>query len=213
MLSVPVFKMNGQRAGEVQVDPDVLGGRVRSSLIKHAVVAYLDHQRLDSARTKGRSDVAGSTRKLYRQKGTGNARMGTVRTCIRRGGGRAFAKRVPRSTVEIPKKMRRLARDSAILAKIRAGDVMVLEDLALPQVKTKAVAQMLSALGATKGCTLATHAYDRQVYLSSRNITRMDVRVVDELNAYEVLLRKHLVFTRPALERLLAHREDAASGN
>lgn len=204
MLSIPVFKMNGQRSGEVQVDPQTLGGCIRPQLIKQTVVAILDHGRIDTARTKGRSDVEGSTRKLYRQKGTGNARMGTVRTCLRRGGGRAFAKRVPGRTVEIPKKMRRLARNSAILAKIQSGEVMILDDLSCPRVKTKTVVQMLTALGTTKGCTLATEAYDRNVYLSARNIERMSIRAVDDLNAYDVLRRRSLLFTRPAFERLLA---------
>jgi large subunit ribosomal protein L4 len=204
MLSIPVFKMNGERSGELQVDPRAFGGRVRNRLIKQAVVAHLDHQRLESARTKSRSDVEGSTRKLFRQKGTGNARMGNVRTCIRRGGGRAFAKRVPGRTVELPKKMRRLATNSAILAKITAGDVMIVDDFACSQVKTRVIAQMVAALGAASGCTLAVETYDRNVYLSGRNIARVNVRPVSELNAYEVLLGKRLVFTKPAFERLVS---------
>src|SRR3990172_7924351 len=120
MLSVPVFNMKGERAGEVEIDPEVLGGRVRTRLLKQAIVAFLDHQRQDSARTKGKAQVAGSTRKLYRQKGTGNARMGQIRQPVRKGGGRAFAKRVPPAMKEFPKKMRRIARDNAILAKIQA---------------------------------------------------------------------------------------------
>jgi large subunit ribosomal protein L4 len=204
MLSIPVFKMNGERSGELQVDPRAFGGRVRSRLIKQAVVAHLDHQRIDSARTKSRADVEGSTRKLFRQKGTGNARMGNVRTCIRRGGGRAFAKRVPGRTVELPKKMRRLATNSAILAKITAGDAMIVDDFACSQVKTRVIAQMVSALGAEAGCTLAVDAYDRNVYLSGRNIAGVNVRPVSELNAYEVLLGKRLVFTKPAFERLVS---------
>lgn len=204
MLSIPVFKMNGERSGELQVDPRALGGRVRSRLIKQAVVAHLDHQRIDSARTKGRSDVEGSTRKLFRQKGTGNARMGTVRTCIRRGGGRAFGKRIPGRTAVLPKKMRRLATSSAILARIQAGDALVVDDFECSQIKTNAIARMVAALGAEKGCTLATEAYDRNVYLSGRNIARMCICPVDELNAYDVLRGKRLVFTKPAFERLLS---------
>ena len=203
MLAVPVFDMNGRRKGQMEIDPQLLGGRVRVRLLKQAIVAYLDHQRQDSARTKGRSDVEGSTRKLYRQKGTGNARAGTLRTPIRRGGGRAFAKRGPRATKELPRKMRRLARNSALLAKIQAEDVLIVDEMQFPEIKTKAMTSMLSALGVDTSCVLATHGHDRNVYLSARNIPCTDVRLAEELNAYEVLRRRKLVFTKPAFEGLM----------
>lgn len=203
MLGIPVVTMQGEPAGEVELDPAILGGRVRAKLIKDAVVAFLDHQRQHSARTKGRSDVVGSMKKLYRQKGTGNARAGNRRTPVRRGGGRTFAKRGPRAYRVLPKKMRRLARNSAILAKIRANDAVILDDLSCPEVKTKSMAAMFLALGGGKGCMLALHERDEKVYLSSRNIPKADVRVVDELNAYEVLLRPRLIFTRTAFEQLV----------
>lgn len=204
MLEIPVFNMKGDRTGAVKVDPAVLGGRVRPKLLKQAVVAYLDRQRQYSARTKGKSDVEGSTRKLYRQKGTGNARVGQVRTPTRRGGGRAFAKRVPCRVVEFPKKMRRLARDNAVLAKIQSSDALIIDDLRCAEPKTKVMADMLASVGADRGCVLATHELDRHVYLSGRNIPKTEVRVVDELTAYEVLRRKKLVLTRPAFDRLTA---------
>lgn len=204
MLEIPVFNMKGDRTGAVKVDPAVLGGRVRPKLLKQAVVAFLDRQRQYSARTKGKSDVEGSTRKLYRQKGTGNARVGQVRTPVRRGGGRAFAKRVPCRVVEFPKKMRRLARGNAVLAKIQSSDALIIDDLRCPEPKTKLVADMLASVGADRGCVLATHELDRHVYLSGRNIPKTEVRVVDELTAYEVLRRKKLVMTRPAFDRLTA---------
>ena len=203
MLSVPLVKMNGESAGEMQVDPAVFGGRVRPRLLKQAIVAHRDHQRRDSARTKRRSDVEGSTRKLYRQKGTGNARAGMIRTPVRRGGGRTFARRVPRSVTLFPKKMRRLARASAILAKIQSRDVLVLEDLACAAPKTKVFSSMVRALGVERGCVLAMHEPDRNVYLSGRNVANADVCVVGDLSAYDVLRRRTLIFTRAAFEGLL----------
>jgi len=202
MLAVPVYNMQGVQTGELPVDPAVLGGRVRPQLIKQAVVAFLDHRRQDSARTKRRSDVAGSTRKLYRQKGTGNARAGMIRTPVRRGGGRAFGKRVPRAVAAFPKKMRRLARNSAVLARIQANDVIIIDGLRCTEPKTKVVASMFSTLGIHNGCVLALHEHDDCVYRSGRNIARTELRLVDELNAYEVMLRPKLLFTRPAFERL-----------
>jgi len=178
-----------------------LGGRVRPILIKQAIVAYLNHQRQWSARTKSKADTEGSTRKLYRQKGTGNARMGQVRTPSRRGGGRAFAKRIPGRSVVLTKKMRRLALDSAILAKLTSNDVVVVDGVRFPKPKTQSFASMLSALGIEKGCVFAMHEPDRNTYLSGRNVPATEIRTVDELNCYEVLRRKKLLFTKPAFEK------------
>ncbi|MFQ5494190.1 MAG: 50S ribosomal protein L4 [Phycisphaerae bacterium] len=211
MLVVPVFNVQGEPAGECQVDAASLGGRVRPRLIKQAIVAFLDHQRRDSARTKGRAHVVGSTRKLYRQKGTGNARVGNIRTPIRRGGGRTFAKRGPRATRILPKKMRRLACHSAILAKIQSSDCLILDDFTCPQIKTKTVASVLAAVGADRGCTLAMHQRDDNTYRSTRNIPKTAVCTIDDLNAYDVLARRKLVFTRPAFDRLV-ERTGGAGG-
>lgn len=201
MLSVPVFNMQGQRVGEVQVDPASLGGEVRPALIKQAIVTHQDHQRLESARLKGRSEVEGSTRKLFRQKGTGNARMGPVRTPQRRGGGRAFSKQVPRSFKDISKKIRRMARLSAVLAKIQAEDVLIVDGLKCASPKTKPIASMLKALNADRGCVLAIQEVDENIYKSGRNIEKTEIRLVDDLNAHDVLLRKKLIFSRPAFDR------------
>ena len=203
MLAVPIFNIKGERLGEMEVDPAGLGGSVRPALVKQAIVAHQNHQGQHSARTKGRSQVEGSTRKLYRQKGTGNSRAGTVRTPIRRGGGRTFAKRGRYAVKGFPKKMRRLARNSAILAKIQAEDVMIVDGLECPEPKTKLFASMLSALGVAGGSLWAMHECDRNVYLSGRNVPNTDIRVVSDLNAYEVLRRRKLIFTRPAFERLM----------
>lgn len=203
-FSVPVFDSKGKPVGEMEVDAASLGERVRPKLIKQAIVAYLDRHRQDSARTKGRSEVEGSTRKLYRQKGTGNARVGAIRTVVRRGGGVAFSKRGPRRQVELPKKMRRLARNSALLARIQAQDVMVLDSLSYSEPKTSALSSTLSSLGVDSGCLLAVKVHDRNVYLSGRNLPRTDVRIADELTAYEIMRRKKVILTRDALEGLLS---------
>lgn len=204
MLAVPIFSMNGTPGGEIEVDPASLGGRVRHALVKQAVVSYLDHQRQYSARTKRRSDVSGSTRKLYRQKGTGNARSGPIRTPLRRGGGHTFAKRRPQAFKAFPKKMRRLARNSAILAKIKADGVMVISDFECSAPKTKVFSTMLSAIGATRGCVFAMHEPNQNAHLSGRNIAKTEIRVWSDLNAYELLRRDKLVFTKQAFETLLA---------
>ena len=204
MVTVPVFDTKGKRVGEMDIDPASLGGTVRSRLIKQSIVAFLHHQRQFSARTKGRAHVEGSTRKLYRQKGTGNARVGNIRTPVRRGGGCTFAKRGVHGTKDLPQKMRRLARNSAILAKLQADDVMIVDGLNCPEPKTKTFATMLAALGVDRGCLFALEGHDDNVYRSGRNIPKTDIRVLGDLNAYDIMRRRKLIFTKPAFERLVS---------
>lgn len=201
MLAVPLVNMQGERIGEMQIAPESLGGRVRTSLLKQAIVAYRDHQRQHSARTKSRGQVEGSTRKLYRQKGTGNARAGSIRGPIRRGGGHTFAKAEGRAFKGFPKKMRRLARSNALLAKVLSGSVVVLDELHCPEPKTKVIASMLTALGVEGGCLLATSEANQRIFLAGRNIPDIDIRPVDQLNAYEILRRPKVIFTKKAFER------------
>ncbi len=212
MISVPVFDMQGNSQGELTIDRACLGGRVRPQLIKQAIVAYQDHLRHDSARTKGRADVDGSSRKLYRQKGTGNARVGNIRTPVRRGGGRTFSKRGPRAFKGLPKKMRRMARDSAILAKLLAQEVLIIDDWNCAEPKTRPFATMLKAVGANAGCMIALGQLDDRVYRSCRNLANTEIRTVDQLNAYEVLRRPKLVLGKSAFEQLCVPRGDAAEG-
>ena len=202
MLQVPVYSMDGQRTGELEIDPAVLGDRIRPQLLKQAVVHYLANRRRGTAATRNRSMVKGSTRKLFRQKGTGNARMGAVRTCIRRGGGVAFAKGRQNFHRDLPKKMRRLARNNAILAKITSGNALIIDDFAFETPKTKRFASMLGALGVDRGCLVAIAGSEPNVWLSGRNIPKTDIRPVAGLHGYEILRRKKLVFSLLAFEAL-----------
>ncbi len=204
MIEVPVYKMDGQQAGTVEIDPAVLGGEVRPKLLKQAVVMYQANSRQNTAASKSRGMVEGSTKKLYRQKGTGNARMGAIRTCVRRGGGVAFAKGRQNYEQALPKKMRRLARNNAILAKLQSGNVAVVEDLKFEAPRTKVFASMLNAIGADRGCVVAMAGQDRNTYLAGRNIAKTEVKPVRELNAYDVLRRKKLILTKEAFECLKA---------
>ncbi len=200
MLEIPVYTTVGQEVGKVSIDEAHLGGRIRPQLLKQAVVMYLANARQGTVATKSRGMVEGSTRKLYRQKGTGNARMGAVRTPQRRGGGRAFAKVTRDYRQQMPKQMRRLACRNAVLSKILAHNVLVLDAFDLQQSKTKELKTALTALGAGRGCVLAMEKCSQPVYRASRNIPKTDVKPVSDLNAYEVLRREKLIFTRPAFE-------------
>lgn len=203
MLDIPVYTCEGKEAGVVQIDPQILGGKVRPQLLKQAVVMYQANRRRNTSSTRGRSEVVGSTRKLYRQKGTGRARMGANRTVIRRGGGVAFAKGNQNYSKAMNKKMRRLARNNAILAKIESKNALVLDGLEFDKPSTRRFASMLRAVGAERSCVLVLEEHDEATYRSGRNIPKTDVRALCEINAYEVLRRKKFIMTRPAFELLV----------
>src|SRR5215218_3169648 len=130
MIEVPVFNQDGQQIETIQVDEAKLGGEIRINLLKQALVMYHANQRQGTVRTQARGEVAGSTRKMFRQKGTGNARTGGIRNPIKKGGGHAKQKRPKDWRLALPKKARRLARNSAILSKIQSNDLRVVDAIA-----------------------------------------------------------------------------------
>src|ERR1043166_7450135 len=142
MIEITVFNQAGDKIDTMQVDPAKLGGEIRQHLLKQALVMYHANQRQGSVRTLARGEVAGSTRKLYRQKGTGNARTGGIRNPIKVGGGHAKQKRPKDWRQAMPKKQRQLARDSALLSKFQSNDVRVIDQISLDQPKTKSIAAM-----------------------------------------------------------------------
>src|SRR5208283_5276628 len=158
-----------------QVDEAKLGGEVRRNLLKQAIVYYHANQRQGTVRTQARGEVAGSTRKMFRQKGTGNARTGGIRNPIKKGGGHAKQKRPKDWRQALPKKARQLACKSAILSKIQSQDVRIVDDIKLEQPKTKLVAQMFKALGIDRSCLFALPGHDALIERSARNINRTKV--------------------------------------
>src|SRR6476659_6767296 len=155
MIEVPIFNQAGDKVSTMQVDEAKLGGEVREHLLKQALVMYHANQRQGSVRTLARGEVAGSTRKMFRQKGTGNARTGGIRNPIKKGGGHAKQKRPKDWRQAMPKKARQLATKSALLSKLQSNDVRVVDQLGLEQPKTKLVVQMYKALGIERSCLLA----------------------------------------------------------
>ena len=203
MADLAVYNRDGEQVDTVEVDEGLLGGFVRPDLLKQAVVMYQANLRQGSAATKSRGMVQGSTRKVYRQKGTGNARVGPVRSPIRRGGGRAFAKRPRDFSQGMPKKMRRLARDNAILAKIQSNEAKVIDSLELDRPRTKDFVAILRNLKIEGSCVVVLAEANEVVWKSARNIGRTEICPVKQLNAYEVLRRQTLLMTREALETVL----------
>ena len=204
MIEVPVYNLKGEKLESIQVDEAKLGGEVRQNLLKQALVMYHANQRQGTVRTLARGEVAGSTRKMFRQKGTGNARTGGIRNPIKKGGGHAKQKRPKDWRQAMPKKARRLARNSAILSKIQSNDIRVIDQIALDQPKTKLMAGVFKALGIDRSCLLALQGRDENLERSARNIDRTTLTTVDQLNAWDILKNRKLVLTKDGLEKILA---------
>jgi len=203
MLEVQVYNIAGEQTETLKIDDERFGKAVNVALLKQAVVAYHANRRQGSASTKGRGQVEGSTRKLFRQKGTGNARRGPVRTGKVRGGGMTFAKTPHSYRKNLPKKMRQGALNSAILAKILGNDLIVVEGLSLTEPKTKTVADVLTNLKINRSCLLSPAGNDDVLFKSARNIPDITVCPVDDLNAFDVATRQKMLLTREAMERLI----------
>ncbi|MCB9837950.1 MAG: 50S ribosomal protein L4 [Phycisphaeraceae bacterium] len=205
-MEVPVLNQQGKEIGKMSIDEASLGGCVNPALIKQAYVRYHANQRQGSARTKSRGMVEGSTRKLFRQKGTGRARMGAVRTNLRKGGGVTFAKTRTREDFrkDMPVKMRRKANRNALLAKLLDGEVKVLDTLAFDSPKTSDFLKMLDALGINRTCLVALNMHNTEAILSSRNIKHVDVCPAHELTVFNMLNHRFLVIAKSELEKWLS---------
>jgi large subunit ribosomal protein L4 len=203
MITVAVHNRDGKEIDSLKVDEAVLGGHIRHALLKQAIVMYQANKRVGTAATKSRGMVEGSTRKLYKQKGTGNARMGTVRTNIRKGGGVAFAKVARDFGKDMPKKQKRLARDSAILAKLQGGNVVVVDEIKFEQPKTKDFTKILGNLKIGRSCLVTINEPDMNLYKSARNVPKIAVMRVTDLNAGDICDRQKMLFTKDAFLSLL----------
>ncbi len=202
MLEVPVYNIDGKQTDTLKIEDDVFGTEVNAGLVKQAIVAYHANRRQGTAKTQSRGETAYGTKKMYRQKGTGYARHGDRGANLLRGGGHAWAKRPGGYGKRMPKKMRKAALRSAILAKILGGDIKVIEGLACDAPKTKVMAEVLKNLEINRSCLLGIAERDKNIYLSSRNIADLTVRTAEELNAFDVATRQKMLVTREAMSML-----------
>lgn len=215
MITVAIINKTGQQVSTVNVDPVTLGGEVNKQLLHDAVVMYEANRRQGNVQTKGRSDVAGSKKKLYKQKGTGRARMGPKRSPIRRGGGHAHHKLPVDWGYRLNKKALKLATKMAVLSKLIDGQVTVIDEFTLATPKTKDVATVLNVVAGLKQPAeapkkkriptflLTTAAHDAVMYKSARNIEGVSILPASDLNAYDILAKKQLVMTKAALDKFV----------
>ncbi len=225
MIDIPVYNSSGSQVETLAVDEAKLGGHIRAQLLKQAYVRGHANRRQGSAATKGRGAKSGSTRKLYRQKGTGNARRGPLRTNIMRGGGVAFGKKPKSWRQDMPTKMRRLANRNAVLAKVVDFDGKPLENCELKIVdslshdapSTKQFASLLDALKIDRNCLVAIADTRDAAARSARNIEGVSVSRIDQLNVFDVLNHRYLLVEKAAftnyIESVSNGRNKAAPAN
>lgn len=208
MVSIPIQNTDGTEAGTYEFEASELSSAISKQLLHDAVVMYEASRRQGTVQTKSRGMVRGSTKKLFRQKGTGRARAGNARTPVRRGGGHAFGKKPRDYSYRLPKKAVRKATRMALLSKFEDGQAKLVADWKCESPKTKVIATALKNLGVAETSVLiSTESLDQNVYRSARNIDGVKVSPVSDLNAYDVLRHRNFVVTVSAMDKLLGRNQ------
>ena len=203
-MELKVTTLEGKSAGSVELKDAIFGLEPRPDLLQRCVKWQLAKRQAGTHKVKNRSEIHRTGKKLYRQKGTGNARHGSARVNIFRGGGRAFGPLVRSHAIDLPKKVRALALKHALSAKARDGDIVVLENASLEAAKTKALQTRFGKLGLSSALIIDGVELDDNFCRAARNIPNIDVLPVQGINVYDILRRHTLVLTKAAVEALEA---------
>ncbi|ABO65494.1 50S ribosomal protein L4 [Geobacillus thermodenitrificans] len=202
MPKVALYNQNGQTIGEIELNDAVFGIEPNKHVLFEAVIMQRASMRQGTHKTKNRAEVSGGGRKPWRQKGTGRARQGSIRSPQWRGGGTVFGP-VPRSySYKLPKKVRRLAIKSALSSKVLENDIVVLDQLSLEAPKTKEMVKILNNLAVDRKALIVTDELNENVYLSARNIPGVKVVAANGINVLDVLSHDKLVITKAAVEKV-----------
>jgi large subunit ribosomal protein L4 len=205
MPKLTVHDAKGKKVGTYNIEPTDFAARINKQLLHDAVVMYQANQRQGSHKTKNRHEVSASTRKLYRQKGTGNARSGDKKSGIRRGGGHMKQIKPRDYSYSLPRKALQLATRMALAAKVRDDAIVLVDRLEFGEPKTRDMAAIIKTLGCGGGTVLvATSEYNANVFKSARNIAGVSVAPAGELNALSVISAKRLLVTTATLDALKA---------
>jgi large subunit ribosomal protein L4 len=203
-MKLTIKDTKGNSQGELEVKFPLIEDGKGTQAVHDAVVAYQAAQRMGTACTKNVGEVAGTNKKPWRQKGTGRARAGSFRSPLWRGGGVVFGPKPRDFGKKVSRKTRQLALRKALSERLRAGDVVVVDDLKLGSPKTKEFIGVLSALELKGSALIVAHAADKNLTLASRNVPDVSLTTSDALNTYDVLRPDKLVFTRNAFEQVEA---------
>ena len=201
MATVDVKDINGKTVGNIDLDPALFGVEVNEHAVHMAVVQYLANQRQGTKSTKTRAEVRGGGRKPWRQKGTGRARQGSIRSPQWVGGGVVFAPKPRDFSFKLNKKLKRLALKSVLTDKVNQGKLVVLDSINLPEVKTKAMAGVCTSLNLGKAL-FVMEGSNTNVMLSARNIPTIKTAGVNTINVYDILNHENLVVTKDAVLKM-----------
>ena len=204
MAKVPVYNLDRQSVGELDLADDVFGGEVNEALFYDVVKAQLASRRAGTHKVKNRAEVHGTTKKIYRQKGTGRSRHGAATAPSFRGGGQAFGPKPRDYSYRPPRKMRVGALKSALSMKLKEGRLLVIEDFSLPEIKTKALAQILSKLEIRKSSVIVDAVGNETLRMSARNLPDHQFLPPEGVNVYDLLRHEHLILTKGAVAALEA---------
>ena len=203
MPKVALYNMTGQQTGEIDLNDWVFGCEVNDAVLHQAVVLQLNNQRQGNAATKTRSFVRGGGKKPWKQKGTGRARAGTIRSPLWVGGGVVFGPHPKKYSITMPRKVRRLALRSALSAKVNAGELLVLEDLQFAEIKTKNMVRFLETFKAESGKTLVVLAEQNEIVMrSADNIQGVLTMTSQGINVYDLLNHSRVFVTRDAIAQI-----------
>ena len=200
-MQVPVYNIGGEEIGNIDISDYVFGVPFNKALVHQAVVRQQANARQGTASTKTRGEVSGSTRKLFRQKGTGYARAGSKKSPIRRGGGVVFGPKPRSYRQDMPKKMRRLALRCVLSSKVSENELVIVDELTLEQPKTKGMAGILKALGGDSSVLIGTPEAEENVVKSARNLPRVKTLPASLLNIVDILSCKKLLMTVDAVRK------------
>ncbi|MFZ7124677.1 MAG: 50S ribosomal protein L4 [Desulfobacterales bacterium] len=201
MAVVDVINQKGEKVSQAELPDALFNVPVKASVLHEVVTMQLANRRAGTASVKNRGDVRGSTRKLFRQKGTGRARRGDIKSPLLRGGGVVFGPHPKTYQVKVPKKVRRLALKMALTSKLQDNSLTVIDAIYLDQVKTKDFQAILSGLN-IENALIVTHAPNQVLEMSSRNIPSVKLLPTEGLNVYDILKYRHLVLLEPAIEQI-----------
>lgn len=201
MANVALYNMNGEQVGTIDLNDDIFGLEASEHAMHMAVVQYLANQRQGTQSAKTRAEVRGGGRKPWRQKGTGHARQGSIRAPQWTGGGVVFAPKPRDYSFKLNKKVKRLALKSALSTKVAENSIIVLDELKLDEVKTKAMVNVLGNIKAEKAL-IVMDGVNKNVMLSARNIEGVKTASVSTINVYDLLKYNTLVVTKDAIAKI-----------
>jgi large subunit ribosomal protein L4 len=203
-MELPLTNFDGKKSGSVKLSDAIFGLEPRPDIIHRCIVWQLAKRRAGTHKVKNRAEIWRTGKKMYAQKGTGNARHGSARVPQFRGGGRAFGPHVRSHEVGLPKKVRALALKHALSAKAKSADIIVVEDLKLQDAKTSALIERFEKLGLSNALVIDGAEVEKSFQKAARNIPQIDVLPVVGINVYDILRRNKLVLTKAAIDALEA---------